>query len=108
MSSAPGLAVTAWLETGDLKKHGAAWGRTNRADPSGHLLHSFIDLNNPALSRFSSEERQRIGMRTCPGSDLGYSSEELLAIGLRQLTHPDEPVVDFEAIPGLLSGEDSR
>ena len=40
-----------------------------KIDRSGHLLHSFIDLNNLALSRFSAEERQRIGVHTCPGSD---------------------------------------
>src|SRR4051812_42951348 len=41
-----------------------------KIDPSGGLLHSFIDLNNLALSRFSAEERGRIGVHTCPGSDL--------------------------------------
>jgi len=41
-----------------------------KIDPSGHLLNSFIDLNNLALSRFSPEERTRIGVHTCPGSDL--------------------------------------
>lgn len=41
-----------------------------KIDPSGHLLHSFIDLNNLALSRFSLEERGRIGVHTCPGGDL--------------------------------------
>jgi 5-methyltetrahydropteroyltriglutamate--homocysteine methyltransferase len=41
-----------------------------KIDPSGFLLHSFIDLNNLALSRFSAEERQRIGVHTCPGGDL--------------------------------------
>jgi 5-methyltetrahydropteroyltriglutamate--homocysteine methyltransferase len=40
-----------------------------KIDPTGILLHSFIDLNNLALSRFSDEERQRIGIHTCPGSD---------------------------------------
>ena len=40
-----------------------------KIDPSGQLLHSFIDLNNLALSRFSPEERQRIGVHTCPGGD---------------------------------------
>ena len=40
-----------------------------KIDPSGKLLHSFIDLNNLALSRFSAEERQRIGVHTCPGGD---------------------------------------
>jgi 5-methyltetrahydropteroyltriglutamate--homocysteine methyltransferase len=41
-----------------------------KVDPSGYLLNSFIDLNNLALSRFSPEERRRIGVHTCPGSDL--------------------------------------
>lgn len=41
-----------------------------KIDPSGQLLHSFIDLINLALSRFSPEERYRIGIHTCPGSDL--------------------------------------
>jgi 5-methyltetrahydropteroyltriglutamate--homocysteine methyltransferase len=41
-----------------------------KVDPSGHLLNSFIDLINLALARFSPEERQRIGVHTCPGNDL--------------------------------------
>lgn len=40
-----------------------------KLDPTGQILHSFIDLNNLALSRFSSEERQLIGVHTCPGAD---------------------------------------
>lgn len=40
-----------------------------KIDPSGELLHSFIDLNNLALARFSPEERRRIGVHTCPGAD---------------------------------------
>jgi len=40
-----------------------------KVDPSGHLLNSFIDLNNLALSRFSPAERERIGIHTCPGGD---------------------------------------
>ena len=40
-----------------------------KIDPSGQLLHSFIDLNNLALSRFSPEEQARIGIHTCPGGD---------------------------------------
>ena len=40
-----------------------------KIDPTGHLLNSFIDLNNLALSRFSADERQRIGVHTCPGGD---------------------------------------
>src|ERR1700692_3000760 len=40
-----------------------------KLDASGELLNSFIGLNNLALSRFSAEERQRIGVHTCPGGD---------------------------------------
>ena len=40
-----------------------------KLDPTGELLNSFIGLNNLALSRFSNEERQRIGVHTCPGGD---------------------------------------
>jgi 5-methyltetrahydropteroyltriglutamate--homocysteine methyltransferase len=40
-----------------------------KIDPSGELLHSFIDLNNLALARFPDADRRRIGVHTCPGSD---------------------------------------
>jgi 5-methyltetrahydropteroyltriglutamate--homocysteine methyltransferase len=40
-----------------------------KLDPSGELLNSFIHLNNLALRRFSAEDRQRIGVHTCPGGD---------------------------------------
>jgi methionine synthase II (cobalamin-independent) len=40
-----------------------------KLDPSGELLNSFIGLNNLALSRFSPEERQHLGVHTCPGGD---------------------------------------
>ena len=40
-----------------------------KLDPSGTLLNSFIDLNNIALSRLSAEDRRRVGVHTCPGSD---------------------------------------
>ncbi|RJG14933.1 5-methyltetrahydropteroyltriglutamate--homocysteine methyltransferase [Massilia cavernae] len=40
-----------------------------KLDPTGELLNSFIDLNNLALGRFSEDERQRIGVHTCPGGD---------------------------------------
>jgi 5-methyltetrahydropteroyltriglutamate--homocysteine methyltransferase len=40
-----------------------------KVDPSGELLNRFIELNNLALSRFTPEERQRIGVHTCPGGD---------------------------------------
>jgi 5-methyltetrahydropteroyltriglutamate--homocysteine methyltransferase len=40
-----------------------------KIDPTGALLHSFIDLNNLALARFSDADRRRIGVHTCPGGD---------------------------------------
>lgn len=40
-----------------------------KLDPSGALLNDFIDLNNLALSRFSAEDRQLLGIHTCPGGD---------------------------------------
>src|SRR5262249_43024607 len=40
-----------------------------KLDPSKGLLRSFVELNNRVLSRFSPEERSRIGVHTCPGGD---------------------------------------
>jgi 5-methyltetrahydropteroyltriglutamate--homocysteine methyltransferase len=40
-----------------------------KIDPSGALLHSFVDLNNLALAHFSAAERWRLGVHTCPGGD---------------------------------------
>jgi 5-methyltetrahydropteroyltriglutamate--homocysteine methyltransferase len=40
-----------------------------KLDPSGGLLRSFVDLNNQVLDGFTPEERQRIGIHTCPGGD---------------------------------------
>ncbi|WP_328608874.1 cobalamin-independent methionine synthase II family protein [Amycolatopsis sp. NBC_00345] len=40
-----------------------------KLDPSGDLLRSFIDLNNTVLERFTADERQKIGVHTCPGGD---------------------------------------
>src|SRR5258708_7044431 len=39
-----------------------------KIDPTGDLLSSFIDLNNLVLSRFSSEDRIRIGVHTSPAT----------------------------------------
>ncbi|MEM7735366.1 MAG: 5-methyltetrahydropteroyltriglutamate--homocysteine methyltransferase [Deinococcota bacterium] len=40
-----------------------------KLDPSKGLLQQFIELNNRVLSHFTPEERQRIGVHTCPGGD---------------------------------------
>ncbi len=59
-----------------------------KLDPTGMLLESFIDLNNLALARFSTAERKRIGVHTCPGGD-------------RDSTHSAD--VDYaELLPSLL------
>ncbi len=60
-----------------------------KIDPTGKLLHSFIDLNNLALARFTAEDRKRLGVHTCPGSD-------------RDSTHSGE--VDYaELLPSLFA-----
>jgi 5-methyltetrahydropteroyltriglutamate--homocysteine methyltransferase len=60
-----------------------------KLDPSGELLHSFIDLNNLALARFSVEDRKRLGVHTCPGGD-------------RDSTHSSD--VDYaELLPSLFA-----
>jgi 5-methyltetrahydropteroyltriglutamate--homocysteine methyltransferase len=40
-----------------------------KLDPSKQLLRQFIDLNNRVLAHFTTEQRQRIGVHTCPGGD---------------------------------------
>src|SRR6266705_4210422 len=40
-----------------------------KLDPTKGVLKAFVDLNNRVLDRFSAEERQRIGVHTCPGGD---------------------------------------
>jgi 5-methyltetrahydropteroyltriglutamate--homocysteine methyltransferase len=40
-----------------------------KLDPSKQLLQNFINLNNQVLDRFSTEERKKIGIHTCPGGD---------------------------------------
>ena len=40
-----------------------------KVDPTGDLLHRFVDLNNLALARFSDADRKKIGVHTCPGGD---------------------------------------
>ena len=40
-----------------------------KLDPSKGLLNSFVALNNRVLERFGDDERQRIGIHTCPGGD---------------------------------------
>jgi 5-methyltetrahydropteroyltriglutamate--homocysteine methyltransferase len=40
-----------------------------KLDPSGGLLNSFVTLNNRVLEDFSTAERKRIGVHTCPGGD---------------------------------------
>ena len=41
-----------------------------KVDPTGELLESMVDMINTGLQHFSEADRQRIGVHTCPGSDL--------------------------------------
>ena len=40
-----------------------------KLDPSKKLLGTFVELNNRVLDRFTADQRQRIGVHTCPGGD---------------------------------------
>jgi len=40
-----------------------------KLDPSRQLLQQFVDLNNLVLSHFTSDEKRRLGVHTCPGGD---------------------------------------
>jgi 5-methyltetrahydropteroyltriglutamate--homocysteine methyltransferase len=40
-----------------------------KLDPSRALLRQLVALNNRVLSRFSAQDRLRIGVHTCPGGD---------------------------------------
>jgi len=40
-----------------------------KLDPSGGVLKHFIDVNNQVFDRFTSEERQKLGVHVCPGGD---------------------------------------
>jgi 5-methyltetrahydropteroyltriglutamate--homocysteine methyltransferase len=40
-----------------------------KIDPSMKLLDDFIEINNWVLERFSDEERKRLGVHSCAGSD---------------------------------------
>ncbi len=40
-----------------------------KLDPSAGILKAFVELNNRVLDRFTSEQRQKIGVHTCPGGD---------------------------------------
>ncbi|XVV07299.1 cobalamin-independent methionine synthase II family protein [Actinosynnema sp. CA-248983] len=42
---------------------------TIKLDPSKSILRELVALNNQVLSRFSAEERAKIGVHTCPGGD---------------------------------------
>jgi len=41
-----------------------------KLDPTKQILREFISLNNRVLERFSSDERRKIGVHTCPGGDM--------------------------------------
>lgn len=52
-----------------------------KLDPSKGLLQQLITLNNQVLGHFSAEERQRIGVHTCPGGDHDSTHSADIAYG---------------------------
>lgn len=40
-----------------------------KLDSSAGILRAFVDLNNRVLDRFTPEQRQKIGLHSCPGGD---------------------------------------
>ncbi|MGQ7845580.1 cobalamin-independent methionine synthase II family protein [Granulosicoccus sp. 3-233] len=54
-----------------------------KLDPSKGLLKQFIDLNNRVFAAFTPEERQRIGVHTCPGGD--HNSTHSADVDYREL-----------------------
>jgi len=40
-----------------------------KLDPSRGLLRQFIDLNNSILNRLTPQEREKVGVHSCPGGD---------------------------------------
>jgi len=40
-----------------------------KLDPTGGVLQHFISLNNQVFDRFTSDEKQKLGVHVCPGGD---------------------------------------
>jgi 5-methyltetrahydropteroyltriglutamate--homocysteine methyltransferase len=38
-----------------------------KIDPTGQLLHDFVQLNNRVLDLFGFQEQHRLGVHVCPG-----------------------------------------
>jgi 5-methyltetrahydropteroyltriglutamate--homocysteine methyltransferase len=76
-----------------------------KLDPSKELLRTFIELNNQVLDRFTPEERRRIGVHTCPGSDraLTHSADADYALLL-----PDLLTLKAGSFYVALAGEPDR
>jgi len=49
-----------------------------KIDPTGALLHSFIDLDKLALARCTAEGRRRLGVHTYPGASADVDYSDLL------------------------------
>ncbi|HLM68202.1 MAG TPA: hypothetical protein VK358_11775, partial [Longimicrobium sp.] len=77
-----------------------------KIDPTGHLLNSFIDLNNLALSRFSAGERALVGVHTCPGGD--RDSTHSADVDYAELLDRDVARGLQHAVADLLGGLDAR
>jgi PAS domain S-box-containing protein len=68
------------------------------------LFQNVFDQAPVGIARIDATGRcLMVNRRLC--EMLGYTPEELLAVRLPQLTHPDDVVADSEMMPRLLSGE---
>src|SRR5213082_1285370 len=74
-----------------------------KLDPTKGVLKAFVDLNNRVLARFTTEERRRIGVHTCPGGD--QDSTHVRAVG--RVLVPAGTGMDADAA-ALLRGEASQ
>jgi len=76
-----------------------------KLDPSGGVLKDFVALNNRVLERFSTDERARIGVHTCPGGDQDSThSADIDYAGLL----PDLFALDVGNVYVMLAGEADR
>ncbi|HKQ76537.1 MAG TPA: ATP-binding protein [Blastocatellia bacterium] len=78
--------------------------KTEELASAKELLQNVFDHAAVGIARIDAAGRLlMVNPRLC--EMLGYTSEELIAVGLLQLTHADDLAADFEMTSRLLSGE---
>jgi PAS domain S-box-containing protein len=80
--------------------------KTEELAHAKELFQNVFDQAAVGIARIDATGRWlMVNPRLC--EMLGYTPEELLAVRLPQLTHPDDVAADSEMMPRLLSGEAS-